>query len=53
MAKDVGAIFSGVNKVLKLIVIMDNVNILKVILYTLNGWIVWYVNYISMKILKV
>ena len=52
-AQECGAPFWGDENILKLIVvIIAQLNILNPFeLYTLNGWIVWNVSYISIKLL--
>ena len=55
MIEDMGYFFQVDENDLKLTVMMEYifVNVLKIIeLYTLNKWIVWYVNYIKKKSVK-
>lgn len=50
-----GVSFWGSERVLKLVMVMvhNSVNVLKITeFYIANGWIVWYVNYISVKLLE-
>ena len=53
IAKECGAPFWGDENILKLIVVITaQLNILNPLeLYSLKGWIVWHVSYISIKLL--